>query len=80
MKSEEERVDLALGTLLGTSGWSSEGKPRKPLNLSKVTWETWRTSVGKPISKEEEQTSSLSTLHVTSDFFNAAIRISNMAN
>jgi len=41
---------LALGGLLGTSGSNSTGKPKKPLNLSKVTCATWRTFVGEPMS------------------------------
>ena len=42
-------TDLALGGLLGTSGSNSTGKPKKPLNLSKVTCATWRTLVGEPM-------------------------------
>jgi len=42
-------TDLALGTGRGTSGSRSAGRPRKPTKRSKVTCETWRTSVGPPI-------------------------------
>jgi len=39
-------IYLALGGLLGKSGSNSSGKPKKPLNLSKVTCATCRTLVG----------------------------------
>ena len=58
---------LALGALLGTSGSNSTGKPKNPLNLSKVTCATWRTLVGHPISMP--QSSSLSVLQATQNDF-----------
>lgn len=57
---------LALGALLGTSGSNSTGKPKNPLNLSKVTCATWRTLVGQPISIA--QSSLLSLLQGIKDF------------
>lgn len=41
---------LALGGLVGISGSNSTGKPKKPLNLSNVTWATCLTLVGHPMS------------------------------
>ena len=64
---------LALGGLLGTSGSNSTGKPKNPLNLSKVTWATWRTLVGQPISMLA-QSSLLSLLQATRDFLKSATR------
>lgn len=65
-QKKKKKSYLALGALLGTSGSNSTGKPKNPLNLSKVTCATWRTLVGQPISIA--QSSLLSLLQVIKDF------------
>lgn len=64
-------TNLALGGLVGTSGSNSTGKPKKPLNLSKVTCATWRTLVGKPISMEHD----VSGVQATRDFLRRVTRM-----
>lgn len=56
-----------------TSGSNSRGKPKKPLNLSKVTCATWRTLVGHPISMAPWPSSLL--LQAISDFLKRVTRI-----
>lgn len=69
---------LALGARRGTSGSNSTGKPKKPLNLSKVTWATWRTLVGQLISMA--QRSLVSLLQATKDFLKMAMSRVNKDN
>lgn len=64
------QIYLALGALTGTTGLNSAGRPRNPLNRSKVTWQTWRTLLGEPISIP--QRCFLSQLQVISDFLKMA--------
>lgn len=63
---------LALGALLGTSGSNSTGKPKKPLNRSKVTCATCRTLVGHPISMLQSSLRLL--LQATRDLLKMATR------
>ena len=64
-KGEEEVVaavsHLALGTRQGISSSNSLGRPRKPWKRSNVTWETWRTFVGQPISISPSTTAASSS-------------------
>lgn len=71
--SQQQGTYLALGGLVETSGSNSRGKPKKPLNLSKVTCATWRTLVGHPISMAPCPSSLL--LQAISDFLKRVTRI-----
>ncbi|MFS7915542.1 hypothetical protein Hanom_Chr02g00166571 [Helianthus anomalus] len=79
-------MHLALGALLSTSGSNSTGKPKNPLNLSKVTCATWRTSVGHPISIPERSSLSSATVFLLllltpkKDFLNKANKSANKDN
>jgi len=67
---------LALGDLVETSGSNSRGKPKKPLNLSKVTCATWRTLVGQLISMVQRSPLP-SLLQAINDFLKRVTRMAS---